>query len=390
VPRLYIKPLIAVNIYSEEIKSVFHCLQFVPLWINFIFAMKIAIITITRNGARLGARLKSGFAAADLYALPKYLGTAGSGAVALEGDLGSLFARLWNRVDGFICVMATGIVIRSVAPLLKSKASDPAVVVMDDAGKFAISLLSGHLGGANELAERCAFMLGARAVITTATDANGLPSFDMLARENGWGIEDLSRVKTLNSLLLDDEKIAVVDDSGLVRAFFHGQGRLQFHDSFVAGLRSEAKGFLFVTNSLIPPQLRAENLLVLRPKNLVLGIGCNSGTAADEIEGVVLSQLKRLFLSPASIAAVATAEAKSGEAGLIEAAERFAVPLICYSSQALNEVEAPSPPSDHALAAIGATGVAEPAALLASGSRELLLKKVKSGNVTLAIAVKEQ
>ena len=160
---------------------------------------------------------------------------------------------------------------------------------MDDAGKFAISLLSGHLGGANELAERCAFMVGARAVITTATDANGLPSFDMLAKEHGWVIEDISRVKLLNSLLLDDEKIAVVDGSGLVRSFFHGQGRLQFHDSFVAGLRSEAKGFLFVTNSIIPPQLRAETLLVLRPKNLVLGIGCNSGTSADEIEGVVLT-----------------------------------------------------------------------------------------------------
>jgi len=352
--------------------------------------MKIVIITITRNGARLGAKPKSGFTESELYALPKYLGTAGSGSVPIEGDLVSLFSRLWEQIDGFICIMATGIVIRSVAPLLKDKTSDPAVVVVDDAGKFAISLLSGHLGGANELAERCAFMLGARAVITTATDANGLPSFDMLAKENGWIIEDISRVKILNSLLLDDEKIAVVDDSGLVRSFFHGQGRLQFHDSFVAGLRSEAKGFLFVTNSLVPPQLRSETLLVLRPKNLVLGIGCNSGTAADEIEGVVLSNLKRLFLSPASIAAIATAEAKKDEAGLIEAAERFAVPLTCYGSQELNEVDVPSPPSDHALAAIGATGVAEPAALLASGGGELILKKIKSGNVTLAVAVKER
>jgi cobalt-precorrin 5A hydrolase len=364
-------------------------LQFPPDWINFTFTMKIAIITITRNGARLGARLKSSFTNADLYAFPKYLGTAGKDAVAIEGELSSLFKQFWPEIDGFICIMATGIVIRSVAPLLKDKTSDPAVVVMDDAGKFAISLLSGHLGGANELAERCAFILGARAVITTATDANGLPSFDMLAKENGWGIEDVSRVKILNSLLLDDEKIAVVDDSGLVRSFFHGQGRLQFHDSFVAGLRSEAKGFLFVTNSIIPPQLRSEALLVLRPKNLVLGIGCNSGTAADEIEGVVLSNLRRLFLSTASIAAIATANAKSGEAGLLEAAERFAVPLICYGSQELNEVAVPSPPSDHALAAIGATGVAEPAALLASGGGKLLLKKIKSGNVTLAVAVKE-
>ncbi|NVO00199.1 MAG: cobalt-precorrin 5A hydrolase [Geobacteraceae bacterium] len=351
--------------------------------------MKIAIITITRNGARLGARLQSGFADAELYALPKYLGTAGKGAIAIEPDLGALFERLWPEVGGFICIMATGIVVRKIAPYLRGKDVDPAVVVMDDAGKFSISLLSGHLGGANELAERCAFVTGARAVITTATDANGLPSFDMLAKENGWAIEDLSRVKVLNSLLIDDEKIAVVDDTGLVRSFFHGQGRLQFHESFVAGLRSEAKGFLFVTNSIIPPQLRSESLLVLRPKNLVLGIGCNSGTSADEIEGVVISNLKRLFLSSASIALVASAEAKSREPGLIEAAERFGVPFICYPSEELNSVESPTPPSAYVMAAIGATGVAEPAALLASGRGELILKKIKSGNVTLAIAVKE-
>jgi cobalt-precorrin 5A hydrolase len=364
-------------------------LQFAPVWINFNLAMKIAIITITRNGARLGARLKSGFSDAELYALPKYMGTAGKGATPIESDLNALFERLWPEAGGFICIMATGIVVRMVAPLLEAKDSDPAVVVMDDTGKFAISLLSGHLGGANELAERCAFTTGARAVITTATDVNGLPSFDMLAKENGWVIEDISKVKILNSLLLDDEKIAVVDDTGLVRSFFHGLGRLQFHESFVAGLRSEAKGFLFVTNSIIPPQLRAETLLVLRPKNLVLGVGCNSGTSADEIEGVILSNMKRLFLSPASIAAIATAEAKRSEPGLMEAAERFAVPLICYPSNELNEIDAPSPLSEHALAAIGATGVAEPAAILASDGGKLLLKKVKSGNVTLAIAVKE-
>ena len=128
-------------------------------------------------------------------------------------------------MDGFVLIMATGIVVRMIAPLLESKQSDPAVVTMDDAGRFAISLLSGHLGGANELAERCAFLTGARAVITTATDANELPSFDMLAKEQGWVIDDISCVKTLNRLLLDDEEIAVVDPSGKTRCWFHGRGQ---------------------------------------------------------------------------------------------------------------------------------------------------------------------
>jgi cobalt-precorrin 5A hydrolase len=365
-------------------------LQFAPAWIKFFLAMRIAIITITRSGARLGARLKTALAGAALYALPKYLGQAGKGALPIEGEVRQLFAGLWREYDGFVCIMATGIVVRMIAPLLEGKECDPAIVVMDDAGRFAISLLSGHLGGANELAERAAFISGARAVITTATDANGLPSFDLLAKDNGWIIEDLSRVKTLNSLLLDDEEIAVVDATGLVRSYFHGRGRLSFHESFVSGLRSGAKGFLFVTSSIIPPQLQSEALLVLRPKNLVLGIGCNSGTTAEEILEVIGANLKRQFLSAASIEAIGTAEAKSSEPGLIAAAERLGVALRCYASDELNGVAVPSPPSDHALAAIGATGVAEPAAILASGGGALLLKKVKSGNVTLAIAEKVQ
>ena len=350
--------------------------------------MSIAIIAITGNGARLGSRLKEQLGSAELYVLAKHHGKAAKGAIAIHGELRELVATLWPQTDGFIFIMATGIVVRMIASLLVGKDVDPAAVVMDDAGKFAISLLSGHLGGGNELAERAAFITGARAVITTATDANGLPSFDMLAKENGWAIDDLSRVKTLNSLLLENGKITVADTSGIVRPYFHGRGNLVFVDSFVAAFRSGADGLLFVTNSLVPPQLQANNLLVLRPKNLYLGVGCNSGTGLEEIEAVILSGLRRLLLSPASVAAIATAEAKRSEPGLVACAEKFGVPLVCYESSELNAVAVPSPPSEHALAAIGATGVAEPAALLASGGGQLLLKKAKSGNVTLAIAEK--
>ena len=352
--------------------------------------MSIAIIAITANGARLGSRLQGGLGQAELYVLPKYLGKAGKGAQPIAGELRELVAELWPRVSGFVCIMATGIVVRLVAPLLAGKDKDPAVVVMDEAGKFAISLLSGHLGGGNELAERAAFVSGARPVITTATDVNDLPSFDLLAKDNGWVIEELARVKVLNSLLLDNRKIAVFDETGLVRPYFHGRGSLVFCDSFVAAIRSGADGCLFVSASVVPPQLDLPSLLVLRPRTLCLGIGCNSGTAAEEILEVVYANLKRLFLAPGAVAAIGTAEAKRNEPGLVAAAERLGVPLLCFSSAELNGVAVPTPPSEHALAAIGAAGVAEPAALLAAGDGELLLKKVKSGNVTLAIAGKEK
>jgi len=348
--------------------------------------MNLAIVAITRNGARLGARLKTEAAEADLFVPEKFAGEAVDQALPFAGELRALVHAKWRRYDGFIFIMAAGIVVRLIAPLLEAKDRDPAVVVVDEAGRFAVSLLSGHLGGANELARGVAGLLGGEAVITTATDVNDLPSFDLLAQQQGWAIDDLARVKTLNSLLLAEEEIAVVDPSGRVRASFAGRGRLSFHDTFVAALQSGARGYLFVTNRRLPAPVDTPSLLVLRPRNLVLGIGCNAGTGADEIETVVQEQLQRLFLSLRSVGCVASAAAKSQEAGLAAFAERHAIPLRFFASEELNGVPAPSPPSPHALAAIGAAGVAEPAALLAAGSGRLLLKKVKSGNVTLAIA----
>jgi cobalt-precorrin 5A hydrolase len=349
--------------------------------------MRIAVIAITRNGALLGKKLRESLAGAELYVSSRYAGRAGTDRVIFEsGDLKELLASLWSEVDGFVLIMATGIVVRMIAPLLESKQTDPAVVSMDDAGRFAISLTSGHLGGANELAERCAFVSGARAVITTATDVNNLPSFDMLAREQGWVIDDISRIKTLNSLLLDGEEIAVVDPGGQTRCWFHGCGKLSFYETFAEAMDSRARGFLFVTNRHLPPQALPDNLLILRPRNLVLGIGCNRGTPVDEIDEFVTTHLKRIFVSLKSVRCIASAVAKQDETGLIAFAERYGIPLEFFESEELNRVACPSPPSEHARAAIGAVGVAEPAALLASGGGRLMLQKVKSGNVTLAVA----
>jgi cobalt-precorrin 5A hydrolase len=227
-------------------------------------------------------------------------------------------------------------------------------------------------------------------VVTTATDAHGLPSFDMLAKEMDWGIEDLSRVKILNSLLLKDTQIAVVDPTGLVKPYFSGRGRLSFFYDLQGAEASKAEGILLVTNRETPEQSRHPGLLVLRPRNLVLGIGCNRGTGAEEIEKVVESNMGKLSLSMKSIRCIATAMAKRDEEGLLEFADKFSFPLTCFESGKLNSVRTPSPPSQYAMDAIGATGVAEPAAILASQGGRVLLNKVKSGNVTLAIAEMEK
>jgi cobalt-precorrin 5A hydrolase len=345
--------------------------------------MHTAIIAITKNGARLGAALQAGIPQSRLFVIEKH---AAGDAHPFSGGLQPLVDRLWPDYGGFVFIMATGIVVRTIASLLQSKDRDPAVVVLDDAGQFAVSLLSGHIGGANALAKTCAQLTGSIPVITTATDVNQLPSFDMLAKEHGWLIEELSRVKVLNALLLEDKEIAVLDRGSAVQRYFSGKGKLIFYEDLAGALASGAEGVLLVTNRVIPPQSERDGVLVLRPVDLCLGIGCNRGTSAEEIGAVVREHLGQLDLSYRSVKCVATAKAKGDEVGLLQFAAESRLPVLLYENEQLNAVETPSPASDYALAAIGARGVAEPAALLASGGGYLLLHKVKSGNVTLAIA----
>lgn len=346
--------------------------------------MNLAILAITANGARLGARLRDAMPEAELHVLRKH---AVDRATNLFDNLGQCVAELWRQGAGLIFIMATGIVVRTIAPHLQGKVRDPAVVVLDEKGHFAISLLSGHLGGGNALAKECAAGLGGQAVITTATDVNGLPSFDLLAQQEELHIEDLAQVKGLNALLLDGAEIAVVDDSGRLFSHLTGLPNLRLYPDLTAAEQSVAQGLVLVSNRQLPPPDSRKRLL-LRPKNLFLGIGCNRGTSAEEIAAVVASQLQRLSLSPHSVAAIGSAVAKEQEEGLLAYAHSAALPLYFFASSQLNQVSVPSPPSSHALEAIGATGVAEPAALLAAGGGQLLMQKMKSGNVTLAIAEK--
>ena len=349
--------------------------------------MRVAVIAITRRGALLGHRLAENMAGLEYYVSRRYAGQSDSADRCFEPtELKALIASLWSTYEGFVLIMATGIVVRMIAPLLESKETDPAVVVMDETGRFAISLLAGHLGGANELAGRCAVASGARAVVTTATDANDLPSFDMLAKEQGWVIDDISTVKVLNTLLLDNKEIAVVDPTGQTRPWLLGRGNITFYETIADAAGSGADGFLFVTNRTLPKLASPKDTLILRPRNLVLGIGCNRSTPADEIEAFVTVHLKRVHLSLKSVRCIASVAAKRDEAGLAEYAERLGVPYRCFESGELSQVAFPSPPSQHALAAVGVAGVAEPAAILASGGGRLILRKVKAANVTLAVA----
>ncbi len=282
--------------------------------------------------------------------------------------------------------MATGIVVRILGRELKGKDQDPAVVVMDEAGQFAISLLSGHLGGANDLARRLATVCGAIPVITTATDVNQLPAWDQVARDAGLVVDPVAHLKTLNSLLLEGRKIGLVDQRRRIAETFVAVKGVTLYDNFAVAARSSADGLVFVTHRFLPHLQNQPEMLALRPRDLVVGIGCNRNTSAEEIEQAVRSKLKQSFLAFASIACIASIDAKQDEAGLLEFAENNGLPLKFFSAEELNKVEIPSPASPHAQKAVGAKGVCEPAALLASGLGEMLIRKQMVGNQTIAVA----
>ena len=348
--------------------------------------MDFAIVAITEGGARLARRIAAEAGAGEVY-LPERLRKADNGHYFAD-SLAAVLPGLFSRYRGLVCIMATGIVVRLLAPHLRGKAVDPAVVVLDEAGQFVISLLSGHLGGGNELARELAELIGGQAVITTATDVNGLPAWDEVARREGLAVEPLGNIVTLNSLLLQGASIVLVDRRHRVAGHYTDLPWVRLQPSFAAAQQAEAAGRVFVTHRHIPQVETRRDLLLLRPRDLVLGIGCNRGTSAEEIEAAVRLELQQAFLAFASLGCVASISDKSDEQGLLLFASRHGLPLEFHPAEALNAVIAPSPPSVHALAAVGARGVCEPAALLSAAGGPLLVRKKKVGNVTLAVAEK--
>jgi cobalt-precorrin 5A hydrolase len=282
--------------------------------------------------------------------------------------------------------MATGIVFRALAPHLRGKEVDPGVVVMDEKGHYAISLLSGHLGGANDLARDVALAVGGEAVITTATDVNELPAWDDVARKEDLSIEPIRNIRKLNSLLLDKEEIVLVDRCQRVAEYFSGVPGVNFFESLGEGMKASARGYVFVTHCDLTQWSGRPDVLILRPHDLIVGIGCNRNTRREEIEFVVREEFARLRLSLESIAGLATIDAKNDEAGLLDFAAEKNIPIEFHSAAALNSIKAPSPASKHVETAVGARGVCEPAAMLSARSDRLLLEKQKRGNVTIAIA----
>ncbi|MER6222944.1 precorrin-3B C(17)-methyltransferase [Streptomyces sp900105755] len=269
-----------------------------------------------------------------------------------DGPVKDAVRSAFAECEQLVCFLATGAVVRLIAPLLGGKATDPGVVCVDEGGRFAVSLVGGHGGGANELAREVGELLAAQPVVTTATDSVGLPGLDTL----GFPVE--GSVATVSRALLDGEPVAMRAELAwpLPPLPLAGEG------AFAVRL----------TDRAVEP---AADEVLLRPPSLVVGVGAAKGAPADEVLGLVGTALRDAGLSPRSIGELATVDAKSGEPGLVEAAARLGVPLVTYSAEELAAVQVPNP-SDAPLVAVGTPSVAEAAALARGG--ELLVPKRKS------------
>ena len=296
---------------------------------------------------------------------------------------------LWSRHEALVFIMASGIVVRTIAPLLKDKKTDPAVVVLDDAGRFAVSLASGHLGGANELARGDRAIPGGEAVVTTASDVNGLPSLDLWARDHNLVIENWQDLPQVGTRYANNGGLRIYSDIPFVfPEEFLKVADPRFADAIISNRRDVYAGSPRCTitgEGCSTDACRVKGQVYLRPMNLVVGIGCNSGTSGDEIEAAVRETLEENNLVFSSVGSLATISIKANEPGLKLFAEKNGFPLRSFPPEELNRVEGTGI-SDAVFRATGAHAVSEPAALLAAGTEELIVRKQKKGNVTVAIA----
>ncbi|MBY0090865.1 cobalamin biosynthesis protein [Priestia aryabhattai] len=352
-----------------------------------------AVVAITKHGVEIARNLGRTFQQSDVYYMSKFeKGDEQEQNIQLfSGSVRMLLPSLFESYKGLIIIISLGAVVRMIAPILKDKKTDPAVVVIDDKGENVISVLSGHIGGANELTREVAAALEAHPVITTASDVQKTIPVDLFGKRFGWVWESAEKLTPVSASVVNEEEIAMVQESG-EKNWWHYEhpvpANIKTYSSIQTALEASPHAALVVTHRNLKKEEEAilENGVLYRPKVLAIGMGCNRGTSAAEIETVIEKTLAELQFSMKSVKALCTIEIKKDEEGLLEVASKYGWEFVYYSPQELNSISIQQP-SDTVFKYTGAYGVSEPAAMLYSGADKLELVKKKSGNVTISVAL---
>lgn len=359
--------------------------------------MKVSCIAFTERGYALASRIAHALSGCS---------PAGEGASAWDISVSRGFgeektalrawtARAWEASDALLFVGAVGIAVRAVAPHVASKASDPAVVAIDEAGRFSVALLSGHLGGANDFALAVARAAGAVPVVTTATDARGVWAVDTWARRTGLAVSNPEAIKRVSARLLAGGRAALYSDvpiSGQPPEGVDVVGARAAADVVVSPF-ADAGTFVHAAEAGAasapfgaagePAGVRAEPLRLV-PRSIACGVGCRRGIAAGAVEEAFALACERAGIFPVAVARVASIDVKAHEAGLLAFCEAHDLPLRTYPADELALVAGSVSPSAFVRDAVGVDNVCERAALAEGGS--LVLPKFAHGGVTISFA----
>ncbi|WED28717.1 cobalamin biosynthesis protein [Vibrio sp. DW001] len=354
--------------------------------------MKLAIYAITVNGAKQGKRLSTSLPFADLYVSDAAkLELTGSQRLTLP--LSKFVAEKFGHYDGHIFICATGIVTRMISPLIKDKTEDPAVVCMDEQANFAISMLSGHRGGANDLTERVAHIVKATPVITTASDVSESVSVDMLGAPFGWHLDTVSEsaITPISAAVVNDEPVIIVQETGeknwwkydkrmppniLCSHQLNGIDSTKYRGAIL--ISDRLKGSDNTERNEGQERLKNEwqNKLVLwRPKSLILGFGCDRNTPLSTLKAGIQAFSERFSLSLDSVHAIASIDLKADEVGLLELSEHKQWPFVTFAAEQLDDIVGIENPSDYVKKVTGSNSVAEAAALKLSNTNQLVVAK---------------
>lgn len=343
--------------------------------------MEAAIYSFSLRGAELSKRVARylegiGYTVRN-KTVAKYAEQAG--LEPLVPDHNAACAEDFQRCQTMVFVGAVGIAVRTIAPFVKSKLTDPAVISLDERANFVIPLLAGHIGGANELARCLAAALGATPCVTTATDVNGLFAVDEWAARNNLVLTSLKAAKEFAAALVDGQRVGLYLDAG-----FEVQGPLpkqvEINGSLPLGMA------ITLTKSLQPFRRMTLQLL---PRIVHLGIGCRRNTPLENIEDLVLPELERFSLDMRCIAGIASVDLKKDEQGLLAFAHKYNYPATFYTAEELNALEGDFTPSSFVQSVVGVSNVCERSAVKDAGGGRLLLRKTSKNGVTLAIAVED-
>jgi cobalt-precorrin 5A hydrolase len=358
-----------------------------------MFSKGIAIIALTKKGVETGTKISAALRKLEIKnGLFSPEQCVQGWAMPLDMRLVEFVKDVFGKVDAIVGIMATGIIVRAIAPCLKSKLSDPAVVCVDVSGRFAISLLSGHYGGANELTRIIAREIGAIPIVTTASDVMGKISIDEVARLLRCNIENPDSLVAVNSALVNGKHVALVlvGDVKIPTNMILGYDikRAKSAEHAIKILENFDAGAI-ITEGKVPTEKLPKPVTILTPKKIIVGIGARKNSSENEIIEAVNSALARVNVPLERVDGLATVDIKKNSIGMIGAAEKLGLTLDFHSVDALRSVkhESLSPDSKLVKEKIGVGGVCERAALItAEKNAKLILKKMKMNGVTVAIS----